>query len=261
MKIVFSIIVVSLNTKKDFLRSIKSIQDQNFKNYEIIVIDGNSADGTKKEIIKRKKNIPKFIIEKDKGIYHAMNKGIKLSEGEWIIFMNSGDVFFGNNTFDKFLSEDIKNYDIVYGDAQIINKGLKYIVKSKIFNYNTCLMPFCHQSVFVRSNILKKKNFSLKFKISSDFNFFYHCFISGKKFKKINFIVSKVKSGGLSDTNRQQVFNENIMIINKKGNKILVCLLILKKINQFLKDFLKIILPNFTQKFILKQKYKRYLIS
>ena len=51
------------------------------------------------------------------------------------------------------------------------------------------------------------------------------------------------------------------MIINKKGNKILVCLLILKKINQFLKDFLKIILPNFTQKYILKQKYKRYLIS
>jgi glycosyltransferase involved in cell wall biosynthesis len=260
-KIKFSIIVVSLNTKKEFIKSIKSIQDQNFKNFEIIVIDGNSADGTKNEILKRKKNISKFIIEKDKGIYHAMNKGIKLSEGEWIIFMNCGDVFFRNNVLGKFLSKDTSNYDIVYGDTQILNKNLKYIVKSKTFNYNTYLMPFCHQSVFVRSNILKKKNFSLKFKISSDFDFFYYCFISGKKFKKLNLIISKVKSGGLSDTHRQRVFNENMMIINKKGNKVLVCLLFLNKLNQYLKDLLKIILPNFTQKFIFKQKYKDYLIS
>jgi hypothetical protein len=190
-----------------------------------------------------------------------MNKGIKLSDGEWIVFMNSGDVFYRNNILDKFLLEDTKNYDVVHGDTQIINKNLKYIVKSKIFNHNTCLMPFCHQSVFVRSKILKKKNFSLRFKISSDFDFFYYCFISGKKFKKLNLIISKVKSGGLSDTHRQRVFNENMMIINKKGNKVLVCLLFLKKLNQYLKDLLKIILPNFTQKFILKQKYKDYLIS
>jgi len=260
-KVKVSIIVVSLNTLDDFKNTINSINSQTYKNFEIIVIDGNSVDGTKKEIIKRRKKIPKFIIEKDKGIYHAMNKGIKLSDGEWIVFMNSGDVFYRNNILDKFLLEDTKNYDVVHGDTQIINKNLKYIVKSKIFNHNTCLMPFCHQSVFVRSKILKKKNFSLRFKISSDFDFFYYCFISGKKFKKLNLIISKVKSGGLSDTHRQRVFNENMMIINKKGNKVLVCLLFLKKLNQYLKDLLKIILPNFTQKFILKQKYKDYLIS
>jgi glycosyltransferase involved in cell wall biosynthesis len=261
MKKKVSIVVVSLNTKVDFLKTLKSILNQKNKNYEIIVVDGMSSDGTLDLVKKYKNKISKTIIEKDKGIYHAMNKGIKLSEGEWIIFMNSGDVFYRNNILDKFLLEDTKNYDVVHGDTQIINKNLKYIVKSKIFNHNTCLMPFCHQSVFVRSKILKKKNFSLRFKISSDFDFFYYCFISGKKFKKLNLIISKVKSGGLSDTHRQRVFNENMMIINKKGNKVLVCLLFLKKLNQYLKDLLKIILPNFTQKFMLKQKYKDYLIS
>ena len=88
-----SIIIVSLNTKVDFLKTLKSINKQTYKNYEILVVDGNSSDGTKKEIIKRKKTISKFVIEKDRGIYHAMNKGIKMSSGRWIIFMNSGDLF------------------------------------------------------------------------------------------------------------------------------------------------------------------------
>jgi glycosyltransferase involved in cell wall biosynthesis len=250
-----SIIVVSLNTRIDFIKTIKSIKKQNYNNYEIIVIDGNSTDGTKEEIIKRKEIISKSIIEKDKGIYHAMNKGIKLSNGEWIIFMNSGDVFFRNNILDKFLSEDTNNYDIIYGDTQIINKNLKYIVKSKTFDHSTCLMPFCHQSVFVRSNILKKKNFSLKFKISSDFNFFYHCFISGKKFKKIDFIISKVKPGGLADTNRQQVFSENIKIFYKKKSYLEIVFLVYYKIFEFIKISVKFCLPFKLIKYALKIKY------
>ena len=103
----FSIIVVSLNTKTDFLKTLESIKKQIYRNYEIIVIDGNSTDGTKKEIIKRKKTISKFTIEKDRGIYHAMNKGIKMSSGKWIIFMNSGDLFYKKDTLHNFLSKQL----------------------------------------------------------------------------------------------------------------------------------------------------------
>ena len=88
-----SIIVVSLNTKKDFIKTIKSIKDQNYEDAEIIVIDGQSTDGTVEEINKMKKYFSKIIIEKDSGIYYAMNKGILLADSKWIIFMNSGDVF------------------------------------------------------------------------------------------------------------------------------------------------------------------------
>jgi glycosyltransferase involved in cell wall biosynthesis len=257
----FSIIIVSYNTKKDFIKTLNSIKEQTYKNYEIIVVDGNSIDGTKKEIIKRKKTISKFVIEKDRGIYHAMNKGIKMSSGKWIIFMNSGDLFYKKNVLYNFLSEDVKNYDIAYGNTLVSAKNLKYIVNSKPFDDKTLLMPFCHQSVFVKSNILKKRNFSLTYKFSSDFDFFYYCYSSRKKFRKIDHIIAKVKTGGVSDKNRQMVFNENLNIIKKKGNKSLLYLLYLKKISQYIKDVIKFILPDFIQELILKKKYKDNLIN
>ena len=255
-----SIIVVSLNTKVDFLKTLKSIKKQTYKNYEIIVVDGNSIDGTKKEIIKRKKTISKFVIEKDRGIYHAMNKGIKMSSGKWIIFMNSGDIFYKKNVLYNFLSENVKNCDIVYGDTLVSAKNLRYVDNSKSFECKTLLMPFCHQSVFVKSNILKKRNFSLIYRFSSDFDFFYYCYLSRKKFQKIDYIISKVKSGGFADKNRQMVFNENLTIIKKKGNKSLLYLLYLKKISQYFKDIIKFIFPIFIQELIFKIKYKNNLI-
>ena len=256
-----SIIIVSLNTKVDFLKTLKSIKKQTYKNYEILVVDGNSSDGTKKEIIKRKKTISKFVIEQDKGIYHAMNKGIKMSSGRWIIFMNSGDLFYKKNVLHNFFSENVMNYDIVYGDTLVNAKNLSYVINSKPFEHNTLLMPFCHQSVFVKSNILKKRNFSLIYRFSSDFDFFYYCYLSKKKFQKIDYIISKVTSGGFSDKNRQMVFNENLIIIKKKGNKSLLYLLYLKKISQYLKDLIKFIFPSFIQELIFKIKYKNNLIN
>ena len=80
-----SIIIVSLNTKNDFIKSLKSAISQNKKS-EIIVVDGVSKDGTIKEINRYKKYINKIIIKKDKGIYSAMNNGVKYASGKWIYF-------------------------------------------------------------------------------------------------------------------------------------------------------------------------------
>ena len=95
----FSIVVISLNTKSEFLKTIRTIKKQSYNKYEIIVIDGKSTDGTVEEIKKLGKNISKKIIEKDKGIYDAMNKGIRLAKGNWIIFLNSGDIFYNENAY------------------------------------------------------------------------------------------------------------------------------------------------------------------
>ena len=97
----FSIIVVSLNTKNDFLKTVNSILSQEYRNFEIIVVDGKSKDGTIKEIKKRKKFFKKIIIEQDKGIYDAMNKGVKYIKKDWVIFLNSGDIFYNSKTLKK----------------------------------------------------------------------------------------------------------------------------------------------------------------
>jgi len=256
-----SVIIVSLNTKKDFIKTIKSTLKQTFKNKEIIIVDGFSTDGTIDTINQLQNKSIKAIIEKDKGIYDAMNKGIKYSNGKWIIFMNSGDIFYNQNVLKNIFLKNINKYDILYGDTLINNNFFNYRVKAQNFSKKTVLMPFCHQSVFVKSNILKKKNFSLKYRFSSDFDFFNYCYLSKKKFQKINYIISKVKSGGFADKNRQLVFDENLTIIKKKGYKSLLYFLYLKKISQYLKDTIKFILPSFIQELIFKIKYKRFTIN
>ena len=258
---IISIIVVSLNTKIDFLKTLASIKKQTYNNYEIIVIDGDSKDGTKKEILNKKNLISKYIIEKDNGIYHAMNKGIKISSGNWIIFMNSGDIFFNKNVLKDFDSEKFTKFDIIYGDTVVKTNEFMYLVTSNRFNNNTLFMPFCHQSVFVKSKILKKRKFSLNYKFSSDFDFFLFCYLNKKRFKRINKIISKVKSGGLADRNRQKVINENIDIISKNGNKRLFYSFYFIKIIQYFKDLIKMIFPKIIQRFILKIKYQKYLMD
>ena len=93
----FSIITVVKNDKNKISNTIKSIIKQTYKNFEYLIIDGKSSDQTLKKILKFKKKIDLLISEKDNGIYFAMNKAIKLSRGEIIVFVNSGDLLKKNS--------------------------------------------------------------------------------------------------------------------------------------------------------------------
>ena len=98
------------------------------------------------------------------------------------------------------MSKDNQYHDIIYGDTLVDAKSIQYVVKSKVFDTSTILMPFCHQSVFVKSFLLKKRNFSLGYKYSSDFDFFNYCFLKGKKFKLGKDRHWLVRNPGLQDS-------------------------------------------------------------
>ena len=260
-KFVISIIIVSLNTKEEFLKTLHSIKGQKSNNYEVIVIDGNSTDGTVKEIEKNKKFINKYIVEQDKGIYDAMNKGINLASGDWIMFLNSGDVLFDDFVLEHLNLNDLKNHEIVFGDTVVDNQDIKYLVNSTMFNKKTVIMPFCHQSCFVKSNILKQNNFSLKYKCSSDFNFFFNNYLDNIKFYQVDMIISMVNSGGLSDRFRENVLKENFQILKKNiDNRYLIFIYYLR-ILQLIKKIIKYFIPKKVLNFVLKNKYKKKLIS
>ena len=144
-----------------------------------------------------------------------MNKGINLASGDWIMFLNSGDIFFNNFVLQKLNFNSLKNKEVVFGDTVVDNKDIKYLVNSKMFDTKTILMPFCHQSCLVKGDILKKNNFSLKYKYSSDFNFFFNCYLKNIKFYQTDIIISIVNSGGLSDSFRDNVLKENFQILKK----------------------------------------------
>lgn len=252
----FSIVIVSLNTKNEFLKTLKSAEKQNYKNYEIVIVDGKSNDGTVDIIKKFKKKKTKFIIEKDKGIYDAMNKGVKISSGKWIIFLNSGDIFNDSNVLKKISQKKIENYDILFGNTVIKNKYFKYSQKAQHFNYKTVLMPFCHQSSFVKRKLLLNFRFNLKYKISSDFNFFISSFYKNYSFLNLNLIISKVQSGGLSDLNRKKVYQENIKILRQHRSDIRFFIKLYFYMSfDTLKNFVKFLLPDYLNVFILSIKY------
>jgi glycosyltransferase involved in cell wall biosynthesis len=253
-----SIIVVSLNTKYFFLKTVKSALAQSHEEKEIIVVDGNSTDGTIDTIKKMKKEFSKIIIEKDKGIYDAMNKGSHLASGDWIIFLNSGDVFYNKNVLSDVFEQPVANKDIIYGNTFVKNKGINYLIQGKFFSKKTICMPFCHQSVLVKKNIVKKNKFSLIYRYSSDFNFFIKCFSRKNNFYNLNLTIATVLANGVSDNNRQKVYSENIKILKKYNSNFFIILnLWMLKLSNLIKDCIKYIFPESILLLILKFKYQK----
>ena len=126
----FSIITVVKNDEVNIEKTIKSILNQNYKNFEYILIDGKSRDKTFQNIKKYKKNLSYILSEKDKGIYYAMNKGIRRATGKIIVFVNSGDILTKNAL--KIISNKFKldnKLDFVFGTVK------RHYTKSTILKY------------------------------------------------------------------------------------------------------------------------------
>ena len=132
-----SIITVCYNSQKTIENTIKSVISQNYKNYEYIIIDGGSTDNTIKIINKYKKNIHIFKSEKDKGIYDAINKGIKNSTGSVISILHSDDIFYNNFTTQKVMSHFKINpkLDCLIGNTIITNNSSKKNIRNYKANF------------------------------------------------------------------------------------------------------------------------------
>ena len=202
----FSIITVVKNDENNIQKTIKSIISQNYKNFEYILIDGKSKDKTLEKINKYKNKIHYLLSEKDKGIYFAMNKGIKLAKGEILVFVNSGDILKSNAL--KVVSESFKNnknFNYLFGTVlrHYTNTSiLKYGVSPKKLIYNFDFATSHSTGFFLKRKIYQKYGLlNTKFKHSADYDLYYRLIINKKIIggstdkKKIIGVVSK---GGYS---------------------------------------------------------------
>ncbi|MDO7743187.1 MAG: glycosyltransferase, partial [Pedobacter sp.] len=115
-----SVITIVYNNVRDIERTMLSVLNQTYQNIEYIIIDGLSNDGTKDIIYKYKERLAQFISEKDKGIYDAMNKGLALATGDYVLFMNSGDEIYALETVSTIFAT-APNADIYYGETEMYN--------------------------------------------------------------------------------------------------------------------------------------------
>lgn len=191
-----SIIIPVLNGEKSLQKTIDSVVCQNFKDLELIVVDGVSTDKTHLILNQNKKNISKIIIEKDHGIYDAMNKGIIEAQGELVGIINSDD-FYNNGALDSVWSHYCKqknkniiimgNMFLQYGNTQVLSKGSPIINDLKIN----------HSATFVSKKIYENLGiFKIHIKAGADREFFLRSYHNNVKFLKIESPLATFNLGG-----------------------------------------------------------------
>jgi len=169
----FSIISISFNSEKTICKTFQSVKNQSFKNYEYLLIDGGSIDSTL-TIAKEQNHISKIVSEPDKGIYDALNKGIKNSNEEIIGFLNSDDTFYNENSLQHIADAFDKDTDCVFGDLIYTDKNEKVtrVWKGSEFKKGLFLkgwMP-AHPTFYCRRSVYKKLGlYNESFKIAGDF--------------------------------------------------------------------------------------------
>jgi glycosyltransferase involved in cell wall biosynthesis len=206
----FSIITVCLNSEKTILYTLNSILNQTYKNIEHIIVDGGSTDRTL-EIIK---NYPfknkKFFSINSKGIYNAINEGIKRATGEYISVLHSDDIYQNNYIIEevsKIIKKNIE-FEIFIGNVVYFREKISIISRYysgfnfKLKDLKYGLMP-PHTASFINKNIYRKfGNYKTNYIIASDFDFFLRTmFIQKVKFFKINMVITRMKEGGISGKN------------------------------------------------------------
>lgn len=205
-----SIITINYNNKPGLEKTIKSVIDQEFTDYEYIVIDGGSTDGSKEVIKSFQNQLDYWCSEPDGGIFNAMNKGILKSTGKYILFLNSGD-YLENNILES-IKREITQQDIIYGDLNFVQGGkIKYTEKfpnalTAAFFFNNYLG---HPSTFIKRELFNTSLYSENLHIVADWEFFFKkIVIENCSYKHIDFIISNFNIEGVSSINIEENVKE-----------------------------------------------------
>lgn len=184
-----TIITINLNNASGLSLTAESICNQTFSDYEWLVIDGNSSDGSVEVIKKYSNNISYWVSEKDNGIYNAMNKGIAHANGEYVLFLNSGDYLISSTILQEVFDLNVGE-DIIYGNFEFVDNQGRSLGD---FTYNDILcfsdlyiggLP--HNASFISRKLLLECPFNEEYKLASDWEFFVKMALQSRSFKHIN---------------------------------------------------------------------------
>ena len=198
----FSIVTVNLNNAQGLEKTIQSVIAQQYEDYEFVVVDGGSTDGSVDIIKKYQHKITDWISEQDGGVYQAMNKGVNFAQGEWINFLNSGDCYCDNQTLNT-VANAIQNIqvDFVYGDScERIEGALVAHKQSNSIEEYWKDMFLCHQTLFSRTKLMKKYPFRVanQLKVTADYDFVYRMIQDNHQFHKLSQLLTIQEVSGIS---------------------------------------------------------------
>ena len=212
-----SVITINLNNAKGLQKTIESVITQSFTDFEYIIIDGGSIDGSV-DIIKQYENrITYWISEQDKGVYNAMNKGILQAKGDYCLFLNSGDFLVDHNILEKVFSTNLQE-DIIYGNlyVHINGENIKRIYPDEWTFRTFLLTTIPHQAAFIKRSLLFELSlYDENLRLVADWEFFVKAVILFKKsYIHLSDYISVFEAGGIS-SNRDINNRERAKVLSK----------------------------------------------
>ncbi len=220
-----TLITVTYNAGKFLERTIRSMIGQTYRDFEYIIIDGGSKDGTLDIIRQYESHISRWVSEPDKGLYDAMNKGLRMAQGEFVWFMNAGDEIFDEHVLAKLADRQSDNGDVYYGDALFVNEaGLPLGLRSEITPHRLPAslrwrdmalgMVVCHQSFISRRSITPPYN-DQAHPYSADVDWEINCLKNARTTVRLSGPLSRYLTGGFSRRNLRHSLLDRFRILQK----------------------------------------------
>ncbi|MBS7348034.1 MAG: glycosyltransferase [Muribaculaceae bacterium] len=219
-----SIITITYNAKDVIVPTMKSIHSQSFGDFEHIIVDGASTDETLLQA--RSIGNARILSERDNGLYDAMNKGINMARGKYLLFLNAGDSFHNDESLAAYAEYAMRDYDIIYGDTVIVD-ARRHIVGKRHLTAPTMLtvdsfakgMLICHQAFMVKREIAPLYDTSYRF--SADYDWTIRCIKASdpRRCVNLNRITIDYLSDGLTDKNKVKSLRERYAIMAKHYGK------------------------------------------
>lgn len=216
---VLSIITIVYNNVRDIERTMRAVLNQTYPHIEYLVIDGASTDGTKDIIARYKDQLATFISEPDKGIYDAMNKGLKLATGDYVLFMNSGDELYDPETVAAVFASGA-DADIYYGETEMYNENWESLGQRRhqapekftweSFKYG---MSISHQAIYIKRTIIEP--YDLQYRYSADIDWIIKAARKASKIVNTRRYVAKYLVGGVSKQKHLESLKERFHIFTK----------------------------------------------
>ena len=214
-----TVITIVYNNVRDIERTMLSVLNQTYENLEYIIIDGKSTDGTLGQIQKYQDRIATLVSEPDNGIYDAMNKGLSLATGDYVLFMNSGDEIYEPETVARIF-DTAPDADIYYGETEMFNQqwqsqGQRRHQAPENFNWRSFQygMSVSHQAIYIRRSLAEP--FDNRYKLSSDIDWIIKAAKKARKIVNTHLYVAKYMVGGMSKAKHRQSLLERFEIFTK----------------------------------------------
>lgn len=213
-----SIITITYNAEKELPATMASVQEQTYKDAEHLIIDGASTDRTL-EIARRYPDV-RIISERDRGLYDAMNKGLRHARGRYVLFLNAGDTFHDPRVLEKYGAAARRNYDIIYADTVIVDTRRQLVgprhysaPPQLTFDSFSRGMLVCHQAFMVKRELAPE--YDLQYRFSADYDWTIKCIraTTPQRCLNLNCIAIDYLSDGLTDKNKLKSLRERYRVM------------------------------------------------